>query len=254
MSLGNKIYELRSSRKLSQEQMAEMLKVSRQSVSKWETDAAVPDIDKLCRLCDIFDVTLDELIGRKQKDEVQSNTATTVKDLPSAHQKTIGYILVAVSLIAGILVGLIADSEEQIVILVPIILCAFICSLICLTLKHNAGYWCIWAAAAPVVSVSPYMVGIANLNLANLFCILFIAVMAFVASKVIDNYSVSPTKKNKVSIASGWAVILSIRVIFYLLPNPPWFLYNIIALFSYIATAFLLTRTVCYIKTLRRQK
>ena len=57
MSVGSRIFELRMSKKLSQSALADMLDVSRQSVSKWETDSAVPDLDKLMKLCDVFEVT-----------------------------------------------------------------------------------------------------------------------------------------------------------------------------------------------------
>lgn len=65
MSLGNKIYELRTAKNMSQIELAEQLEVSRQAVSKWETDTAIPDLDKLIKICDIFSITLDELTGRE---------------------------------------------------------------------------------------------------------------------------------------------------------------------------------------------
>ena len=64
MSLGNKIYSLRTEKNMSQEDFAEILEVSRQSVSKWETDASVPELDKLIKICNIFNISLDELTGR----------------------------------------------------------------------------------------------------------------------------------------------------------------------------------------------
>ena len=62
MKLGNNIYLLRTRKGLSQGDLAEALDVSRQSVSKWETGGATPDLDKLLALCDLFGVTLDELV------------------------------------------------------------------------------------------------------------------------------------------------------------------------------------------------
>lgn len=64
MGIGNNIYKLRTAEKMSQGDLADRLNVSRQSVSKWETDAAVPDLDKLMKLCDVFGVSLDEITGR----------------------------------------------------------------------------------------------------------------------------------------------------------------------------------------------
>lgn len=61
MPLSEKILSLRTQMGLSQEDLAEKLAVSRQSVSKWETGQSVPDLDKLIKLADLFGVTLDEL-------------------------------------------------------------------------------------------------------------------------------------------------------------------------------------------------
>ena len=61
MTLAEQILALRTQMGLSQEDLAEQLGVSRQSVSKWETGQSVPDLDKLIKLADLFGVTLDEL-------------------------------------------------------------------------------------------------------------------------------------------------------------------------------------------------
>lgn len=62
MTIGQKITHLRNSRNISQENLAELLSVSRQSVSKWEMDQALPQVDKIKQLADIFGITTDELI------------------------------------------------------------------------------------------------------------------------------------------------------------------------------------------------
>ena len=62
MSLGKTIHRLRTEQNLSQDGLADALGVSRQSISKWETDSSVPDLDKLVKLSGVFGVTLDELV------------------------------------------------------------------------------------------------------------------------------------------------------------------------------------------------
>lgn len=62
MTIGQKIVHLRTVSDISQEQLAEILGVSRQSVSKWEMDQALPQIDKVLLLAEIFGVTTDELL------------------------------------------------------------------------------------------------------------------------------------------------------------------------------------------------
>ena len=60
MTLGEKILSLRTARDMSQDDLAEKLEVSRQSVSKWETGQSTPDLDKIIRLADLFGVNVDE--------------------------------------------------------------------------------------------------------------------------------------------------------------------------------------------------
>ena len=52
--------ELRKQRGMSQEEMAEHLQVSRQSVSKWENGSAMPELDKLLQMCELFHCTLED--------------------------------------------------------------------------------------------------------------------------------------------------------------------------------------------------
>ncbi len=78
MTIGEKIYKLRSAAGMSQEQLAENLDVSRQAVSKWEADQALPQIDKVLMFCQLFDISTDELL----KDKIQIQTG----DLPEKNK------------------------------------------------------------------------------------------------------------------------------------------------------------------------
>lgn len=62
MTIGEKIFQLRSKANLSQEMLAEKINVSRQSVSKWEMDQALPQIDKILMICQLFDISSDQLL------------------------------------------------------------------------------------------------------------------------------------------------------------------------------------------------
>lgn len=62
MTIGEKIVHLRIANGVSQEKLAEMLGVSRQSVSKWESDESLPQIDKIVEFCELFKVSTDELL------------------------------------------------------------------------------------------------------------------------------------------------------------------------------------------------
>ncbi len=65
MTIGQKITQLRTTSGISQEQLSETLGVSRQSISKWETDQALPQIDKVLQLSELFNVSTDELLREK---------------------------------------------------------------------------------------------------------------------------------------------------------------------------------------------
>ncbi len=80
MTLPEKIMDLRKSMGLSQEQLAEQLDISRQSVSKWESGASVPELDKILKLSEIFHVSTDYLLKEDFPD--------TARETPIEKQKT----------------------------------------------------------------------------------------------------------------------------------------------------------------------
>lgn len=69
MTLGEKLYALRKKHGLSQEQLAESLKVSRQSISKWEGNVTFPEPDRLVAISEYFHVSLDYLMKADITDE-----------------------------------------------------------------------------------------------------------------------------------------------------------------------------------------
>ena len=62
MSTSEKIYELRKKKNMSQEELAQVLNVSRQTISKWETGESNPDFDKIVPLCNFFEISTDEFL------------------------------------------------------------------------------------------------------------------------------------------------------------------------------------------------
>ena len=65
-TLGQRIIRLRTERGMSQGDLADTLDISRQSVSKWENDISTPELDKLIRLAELFDLSMDALILGKE--------------------------------------------------------------------------------------------------------------------------------------------------------------------------------------------
>lgn len=101
MAFGEKLQRLRRERGLSQDQLAEMLNVSRQAVSKWERDEAVPETEKVVRISELFSVSIDSLL----KDQTSPEQEAPSHPQPDFIAKTgrlfqtkgyyLGYVLLA---------------------------------------------------------------------------------------------------------------------------------------------------------------
>ncbi len=86
-NLGERLFKLRRDKKLSQEEVADKLKVTRQTVSKWETDQSLPDFDKVVPLCDLYGITPDELFIELKGKENSKNSEFVI-DLEEEKLKT----------------------------------------------------------------------------------------------------------------------------------------------------------------------
>lgn len=85
--IGEKIAELRRTNNMSQEELADRLGISRQSVSKWESGQSLPDIEKLPLLSDIFHVSIDYLVKEDTVPAVQTVQAEPEPEEPSPSMK-----------------------------------------------------------------------------------------------------------------------------------------------------------------------
>lgn len=91
--LGEKIISERKKCKLSQEELAEKLDITRQTISNWELNETSPDLKQASKLCDIFNISLDELTGKENAiltklDKTESNSKLIIKLV-----KTVGITL-----------------------------------------------------------------------------------------------------------------------------------------------------------------
>lgn len=106
MDFNNRLYQLRKQKGLSQEELANRLNVSRQTVSKWEVGDSTPDMEKLIAMSDLFDVSLDKLVMGKEDEEKPPSTSkselVTVlneKVLTNKNKKRVKNILKVVGII-----------------------------------------------------------------------------------------------------------------------------------------------------------
>lgn len=144
MTLGERIAYYRGALGLSQGELAEKLGVSRQAVSKWETDAGLPDLDRLIALSGLYNITLDELVkGAAPSPAPADGTQATAfppeaspaaaEKPASGGQKTVGYILLGVGLLCAVLALFLNWA-----LLIPAGY-LLICAVLCLTLRRYAG-------------------------------------------------------------------------------------------------------------------
>lgn len=117
MNLGENIKKLRKDKNLSQEQLTEMLNVSRQAVSKWESGKTYPDIENLILLRNIFNVTLDDLIindnKTKNEDTIELSKLCTnnyIEYDKDEEDDELSVNLMIGGFIIGIAIGLITDN------------------------------------------------------------------------------------------------------------------------------------------------
>ena len=198
MTLGQNIARLRTQKNLSQGDLADALEVSRQSVSKWETDASIPELDKLLRLAELFGVTLDELVkgesaqpeaARGEAPDKESAGAYTAA-APAARRETrqiVGTILLCFGALIGILIMLFAGTLAGFILALPL----FVCGTICLTVRRRTGLWCAWALYVCFALYLRFAAGVVAGNIFQTFSRLF--------------------RLNPMRLAMSWSVALTLR-------------------------------------------
>lgn len=119
MDIGKRIREYRKIYNLSQEQLADKIFVSRQTVSNWENDKTYPDIQIIVSLSILFNVSLDELIREdleEMKMKISNNKATKRADIYSL-------IMICSTILASLSIGLVvALPESKFIWIVPVTL------------------------------------------------------------------------------------------------------------------------------------
>ena len=226
MSLGTNISRLRAEKRLSQGDLAEVLEVSRQSVSKWETDSSVPDLDKLVKLSQVFDVTLDELVtgtGPQPMAETPPQQVVVSHRMPG--RKLAGIILFCMALLAFLIPTVLGGILVGLILAVPFLVCGIICFLV----RKRPGLWCAWAAYLAVYIFCYYGTRISW----NLFFFTFsweevgtpvytfaawiqsLMILALLIGTVRSfcTFSFPPTRRNGVILVVLWIEFLAYRLL-----------------------------------------
>ena len=155
-TLGQRITRLRGEHGMSQGDLADALDISRQSVSKWETDTSTPELEKLIRLAELFDISMDALILGKEESQPTQEPEPSVKPEPSNSiklgyqktpisqtQKNVGLGLIGISLIVTLILFAVSPIDgfiSGLIVSSPL----WGCGILCLTVRKHIGLWCAW--------------------------------------------------------------------------------------------------------------
>lgn len=135
MIFGERLYELRNKNNLSQEELAEVLDVSRQSISKWENDKAYPEMTRLLFMSDYFDVSLDYLMrGIEKENNEEKVTADDADKNSNDKYKTKNILLVWNNFLSNL-----SPKQKTLFMLLYVLI---ICSLVALIVSviYLGGY------------------------------------------------------------------------------------------------------------------
>ena len=99
MLIADKIKKLRKDNNMTQEDLADKLNVSRQTISKWETNVGVPDIDNIKAICNLFNISTDELLD--YNNEILKKKKQFIIDMSVLLFGIIGFIVFGILLLTN---------------------------------------------------------------------------------------------------------------------------------------------------------
>ncbi|MBR6133819.1 MAG: helix-turn-helix transcriptional regulator [Bacilli bacterium] len=134
MTIGERLYKLRKEKNISQEELANELNVSRQTISKWETGESTPDFDKIIPLCEYFNITSDELLSGKEN-IIESNKEENKKKFARNIAIAVGLYILSIAQI--IFTGEMLKKEALSVIIFFIIVALATCLIIYTSIVHT---------------------------------------------------------------------------------------------------------------------
>ncbi len=155
MTIGNRITALRKGLQLSQEELADKIGVSRQSVSKWETDSSAPDAFNLIALAEVLNTSVEYIVTGKSNasDDVdKKDDAKDVKLGASGNRRSnlsiLGFILVA----GGLLISIIGMFLDEIFCFIGgfVALTGTICALV----KKEKTLWIMFAVLVVLIAAT----------------------------------------------------------------------------------------------------
>ena len=221
MNLGERICRLRNERNMSQGDLADALEVSRQSISKWETNGSVPDLDKLVKLSELFDISLDELIAGKEKAGQPAATPEIEQPIIQQPEPQVIYIekpvkpsitvaqILGIVLLAGAVLAMVLfacfgkhyDLEDAFILCLPVA----IWGIFCLVSKQPL-MWSCWCGSA----VWWIYLFVLSARWENAILLLIIGVVLVAASL---GYTIYLHKKERIQIPAWVMALLALGLL-----------------------------------------
>lgn len=269
MNLGETIYRLRTEKNMSQGDLADKLEVSRQSISKWENNSAVPDLDKIVKLSELFQVSLDELvkgekvskgesIEKRETDNLGDDVAECAErkkptdvNVPESSfppRKIAGTILLCMAFIIFLLFFVMGAGFGGLILASPFLLCG----IVCFAFRKNVGLWCAWAVYLCVDVYLRYATGITwsvvmlthlwepSMNYMRLgigWGVFLTRLMLMIITVVkLRRNVISADRKTRNRVIVQWMVVVAITVFLSVLPRT--------GLYSYILANIVSLQTV----------
>lgn len=227
MNLGENIYKFRTQKNMSQGDLADTLEVSRQSVSKWENNNAVPELDKLIKMSELFDITLDKLVGKETTAPTPTLQAKIGTKSSVTTQKVIGILLIC---FGGVLMLMVIPATHPSALLSCLLLGVpfLICGTICLKAERHAGLLCLCAlyllAWIPLGVLSPNYIRIDFARVTQLIHMLWGAALVFYGNRLKNQGSFLQTNRTQICFFSilGSTILITFHILLFpgLLPTP----------------------------------
>lgn len=239
MTLGENIARLRAQKGWSQGDLADALDVSRQSISKWETDGSIPELDRLVQMSGLFGITLDALVRGEDAIPAAALTAASVPAPPqdwASGRRTAGIIMLTngwILLLLGLILGGMF-ATVQVFVAPPLIACG----IVCLAAKRHVLLKCAWAAYLTLDLLVRIFSGVGWQSMIRFIpdwitvdfyrLQLIIAALQLIGELLLIIFTVrtfrsaayAPTRANKVRLSVGWTVY----VLRWIVPYTPPFL------------------------------
>lgn len=135
MTIAEKIKKLRKDNNMTQEDLAEKLHVSRQTISKWETNVVIPDADNIVSICKLFNITTDELLDYKV--ETVQKKRQFIIDMGVLLFGIVGFIVFAILLVTNQIDGISSVITINAYGIVAIIFLLLVTAFIIIMIKRN---------------------------------------------------------------------------------------------------------------------